>query len=73
MLGQYVFLRQNTVLTKRPDKHNGFNHSKTITILNEDMKEFDEWQVAGVAGTSTESYHGYLVDSSFWDIELISN
>jgi hypothetical protein len=37
------------------------------------MKEFDEWQVAGVAGTSTESYHGYLVDSSFWDIELISN
>lgn len=45
----------------------------TYTLQNKDMKEFDEWQVAGVAGTSTESYHGYLVDSSFWDIELISN
>ena len=47
--------------------------SGTYTLKNEDMKEFDEWQVAGVAGTSTESYLGYLVDSSFWDIELISN
>jgi hypothetical protein len=47
--------------------------SGTYILQNENMKEFDEWQVAGVAGTSTESYLGYLVDSSFWDIELISN
>lgn len=64
---------QNTVLTKRPDKHNGFNHSKTIIILNEDMKEFDEWQIAGSCGTDNNSEVGYYVDSSFWDIELISN
>lgn len=47
--------------------------SGTYTLKNENMKEFDEWQVAGVAGTSINSYLGYLVDSSFWDIELISN
>ena len=64
---------QNTVLTKRPDKHNGFNHSKTITILNEDMKEFDEWQIAGACGSGNNSEVGYYVDSSFWDIQLISN
>ena len=57
----------------RPPKNNGFNHSKTITILNKDMKEFDEWQIAGSCGTANNSEVGYYVDSSFWDIELISN
>jgi len=60
-------------VTLRPPKNNGFNHSQTITILNKDMKEFDEWQVAGSCGTSDNVEVGYLVDSSFWDIELISN
>ena len=60
-------------LDKRPKKSGGFNHSKTITILNEDMLEFDEWQVAGSCGTAVNAEVGYLVDSSFWDIQLISN
>jgi hypothetical protein len=64
---------QNTVLAKRPIKHNGFNHSKTIIIKNQDMKEFDEWQIAGSCGTGNNAEVGYYVDSSFWDIELISN
>ena len=72
---------QNTVtnddadvgLDKRPEKSEGFNHSKTIIIKNQDMKEFDEWQIAGSCGTSNNDEVGYLVESSFWDIELISN
>ena len=60
-------------LDKRPEKSEGFNHSKTITILNEDMKEFDEWQIAGTCGTANNDEVGYYVDSSFWDIQLISN
>jgi len=60
-------------VTLRPNKNNGFNHIQTITILNEDMKEFDEWQIAGSCGTDDNSEVGYYVDSSFWDIELISN
>jgi len=47
--------------------------NNVYVLKNEDMKEFDEWQIAGVAGTAIESYLGYLVDSSFWDIQLISN
>ena len=58
---------------KRPEKSNGFNHIQTITILNEDMKEFDEWQIAGACGSGNNSEVGYYVDSSFWDIQLISN
>ena len=58
---------------KRPEKSNGFNHIQTITILNEDMKEFDEWQIAGSCGTANNDEVGYYVDSSFWDIQLISN
>ena len=57
----------------RPDKNNGFNHVNGITILNEDMKEFDEWQIAGSCGTWNNDEVGYYVDSSFWDIQLISN
>ena len=60
-------------LDKRPTKSNGFNHVNGITILNEDMKEFDEWQIAGSCGTNDNSEVGYYVDSSFWDIQLISN
>jgi len=58
---------------KRPPKSNGFNHVNGITILNEDMKEFDEWQIAGACGTGNNAEVGYYVDSSFWDIQLISN
>ena len=57
----------------RNPKQNGFNHINGITILNEDMKEFDEWQIAGSCGTGNNAEVGYYVDSSFWDIELISN
>lgn len=60
-------------LDKRPTKSNGFNHVNGITILNEDMKEFDEWQIAGACGTGNNAEVGYYVDSSFWDIQLISN
>ena len=63
----------NDGLDKRPTKSNGFNHIQTITILNEDMKEFDEWQIAGSCGTANNDEVGYYVDSSFWDIQLISN
>ena len=60
-------------VTLRPPKNNGFNHVQAITILNEEMVEFDEWQLAGSCGTSNNAEVGYLVDSSFWDIQLISN
>jgi hypothetical protein len=60
-------------LGNRPTKSNGFNHVNGITILNEDMKEFDEWQIAGSCGTANNDEVGYYVDSSFWDIQLISN
>ena len=60
-------------LDNRPTKSNGFNHVNGITILNEDMKEFDEWQIAGACGTANNAEVGYYVDSSFWDIQLISN
>jgi hypothetical protein len=63
----------DSIYNERPTKNNGFNHTQTTTILNEDMVEFDEWQVAGSCGTSNNSEVGYYVDSSFWDIELISN
>ena len=63
----------NNGLANRPTKSNGFNHIQTITILNEDMKEFDEWQIAGSCGTALNDEVGYYVDSSFWDIQLISN
>ena len=63
----------DSIYNGRPTKNNGFNHTQTTTILNEDMVEFDEWQVAGSCGTSNNSEVGYYVDSSFWDIELISN
>ena len=45
----------------------------TYTLKNEDMQEFDEWRIAGVAGADGNSHLGYKVDSSWWDIQLISN
>ena len=48
-------------------------HKSSYTIKNEDMLEFDEWQMTGQCGTTTSSEVGYYVDGSWWDIQLISN
>ena len=75
-----TFAVQNTVTdfrqvgnTKRPPQSNGFNHAKSHIIKNEDMQEFDEWEIVGSCGTADNSEVGYYVDSSWWDIQLISN
>ena len=54
-------------------RNNSVTHINSFTIKNEDMLEFDEWQMTGQTGTSTNSEVGYYVDGSWWDIQLKSN